>query len=129
MAYMDQERKKELTPGIKAVLDKYEVKGSLSVNNHSSLVCKLTSGRIDFNADAVRNEYNQEQDLHRGGTSVNKHWIDRHWSGRAAQFLLELSEAMNVGNHDNSDIMTDYFDVGWYTDIIIGDWHKPYQVQ
>jgi len=24
--------------------------------------------------------------------------------------------------------MTDYFDVGWYNDIRIGDWNKPYQM-
>jgi hypothetical protein len=33
---------------------------------------------------------------------------------------------MNMGNHDNSDIMTDYFDVGWYVDVNIGLWNKPY---
>jgi hypothetical protein len=30
---------------------------------------------------------------------------------------LELRDAMNSGNHDNSDIMSDYFDVGWYVSI------------
>ena len=35
---------------------------------------------------------------------------------------------MMVGNHNNSDISTDYFDVGWYIDINIGKWDKPYEV-
>jgi hypothetical protein len=34
---------------------------------------------------------------------------------KAAQ--IELRDAMNNGNHDNSDIMSDYFDVGWYVSI------------
>jgi hypothetical protein len=34
--------------------------------------------------------------------------------------------AMNDGNHDRSDIQTDYFDVGWYVDVNIGRWNKPY---
>jgi hypothetical protein len=33
---------------------------------------------------------------------------------------------MMVGNHDRSDIQSDYFDVGWYVDINIGRWNKPY---
>ena len=35
---------------------------------------------------------------------------------------------MDVGNYDNSDVQTDYFDTGWYIDINIGSWDKPYTV-
>ena len=48
MAYVSQDRKKSLAPAIKAVLKKYNVKGTLSVRNHSSLVLTLKSGSIDF---------------------------------------------------------------------------------
>jgi hypothetical protein len=33
---------------------------------------------------------------------------------------------MNAGNWDKSDIQTDYFDVGWYIDVNVGRWDKPY---
>ena len=33
---------------------------------------------------------------------------------------------MNDGNHDRSDPQSDYFDVGWYVDVNIGKWNKPY---
>jgi len=33
---------------------------------------------------------------------------------------------MNTGNWDKSDIQTDYFNVGWYVDVNIGKWNKPY---
>jgi len=36
MAWMNQERKAALAPAIKAALKKYGLKGSLSVNNHST---------------------------------------------------------------------------------------------
>lgn len=111
MAFMPQSKKKELAPNIKAVLKKYSMKGSISVNNHSTLVVTLRSGEIDFDSSH----------------SVNPYWIDRHYSGVAKDFLLELKAAMNDGNHDRSDIMTDYFDVGWYSDINIGRWNKPYE--
>jgi hypothetical protein len=115
MAYMSQDRKKELTPAIKAVLKKYNLKGSISVDNYSSLIVTISSGDIDFLKDSGR-----------GHISVNTYWIADHFTGRAKDCLLELKAAMMTGNHDNSDIMTDYFDVGWYIDIKIGKWDKPY---
>jgi hypothetical protein len=33
------------------------------------------------------------------------------------------------GNHDNSDIQSDYFDVGWYVEVNIGKWNKAYDLQ
>ena len=41
MAYVSQEMKKELAPAIKAVLKKYRMKGSIAVNNHSTLEVNL----------------------------------------------------------------------------------------
>jgi len=35
---------------------------------------------------------------------------------------------MNDGNWNRSDSSVDYFDVGWYIDINIGNWAKPYQL-
>ena len=111
MAYMSQERKASLAPAIKAILKKYGVKGSLSVDNHSSLVLTLSEGNIDFGTD-----YHQ----------VNTYHVDKFHKGNARKFLTEVIAAMNVGNHDRSDIMTDYFDVGWYVNVNIGRWNKPY---
>jgi hypothetical protein len=115
MAYMSQDRKKVLTPAIKAVLKKYNLKGSISVQNYSTLRVTISSGDIDFLAG---------KDCDHG--SVNPYWIANHFTGIAKDCLLELKAAMMTGNHDNSDIMTDYFDVGWYIDIKIGNWDKPY---
>lgn len=113
MAYMSQEKKKSLAPAIKAVLKEYGMKGSIGVDNHSTLVVNLSQGSIEF-----------------GSThdNVNHYWIASHYSGVAEKFLTKLKDVMMNGNHDNSDIMTDYFDVGWYIDINIGKWNKPYQV-
>ncbi len=116
---MSQEKKAKLAPGIKKVLDKYGVKGTISVNNHSTLVVTLREGPFEFS------------ETH----SINPYWIRDHYEGKTADFLLELKAAMNqsedgtVANHDNSDIYTDYFDVGWYINIDIGKWDKPYTVK
>jgi hypothetical protein len=119
MAYMTQENKKELAPGIKTVLKKFGFKGSISVRHHSTLVITVSRGPIAL----------PESDVARGYVSVNDYYIEDRWEGVWKEFLLELKAAMMIGNHNNSDLMSDYFDVGWYIDINIGRWDKAYQVE
>ena len=125
MAYMSQQRKKELMPGIKAVLAKYGLKATVSVRHHSSLVVTIREGGIDF-INSVTKKTDQWGNPNEFHYQVNTHWIKDHWESPAAEALMELKKAMSTGNWDNSDPYTDYFDVGWYTDINIGTWDKPY---
>ena len=128
MAYVSQDLKASLAPTIKAILKKYNVKGSLSVCGHSTLVLKIKSGPIDFfesyNRIAGQRQFGNR--IVQDEMGVNVYWYKDHFDGVALAFLSEIVPAMNAGNHDNSDIMTDYFDVGWYVDIEIGTWNKPY---
>lgn len=115
MAYMNQERKAALAPAIKAICKKHGIKATLAVHNYSTLVLNIKSGKIDFGGK-------REQ--------VNPYWYKDHYADQPAAlaFLSEVIPAMNVGNHDRSDIQTDYFDVGWYIDVNIGNWNKPYEL-
>jgi hypothetical protein len=132
MAYVSQELKAKLAPTVKAVLKKYKMKGSLAVRNHSTLVCNVKSGPIDIISNmfdkAVKEpgtHYNRNP-VKPTYIDVNPYHIANSYTGKAQKFLLELKAAMDNGNHDNSDIQTDYFDVGWYVDINVGSWDKPY---
>lgn len=131
MAYMSQERKAKLAPAIKKVLTKYGLKGSLSVDHHSSLVLTIKAGTIDFYDETVVSPYDfngtTKTPREKWYSSINPYHFKDHWKGKALAFLNEVMPLMNVGNHDRSDAMTDYFDVGWYVDVNIGKWDKPYQ--
>ena len=48
MAYVSQEDKKKLAVGIKKVLKKYNVKGTIGVHHHSTIVVRLRSGDLDI---------------------------------------------------------------------------------
>ena len=132
MAYMNQEKKAKIAPQVKAVLKKYGMKGSLAVRNHSTLVLNIKSGKLDMiqNYNDVRNSLPHGGPKHIAATylSPNPYHYGESFSGKCKDFLVEVFTAMNDGNHDRSDIMTDYFDVGWYVDVNVGDWNKPYQV-
>ena len=130
---MNQERKAAIAPVVKAILKRYGLKGSLSVHNHSTLCLTIKEGPIDFIGNCNETCGNDHYQVSRGFQKiqsnymdVNTYWIHDHFSGVAKQCLQELKDAMNVGNHDRSDIQTDYFDVGWYIDINVGRWNKPY---
>lgn len=125
MAYINQDRKAELAPAIKSIFKKYGVKGSIAVRHYSTLVVTVKSGVIDFITNFNETVVTCTAKDH---IDVNPHWYHDHFTGEAKEFLTELLDAMNKGNHDNSDIQSDYFDVGWYCDVNIGRWDKPYQL-
>ena len=131
MAYISQAVKKELAPGIKAVLKKYGVKGSIGINNHSSLVVNIKEGSIDFIAEAnaknkeIAERRNQPYYPNEGYIQVNTYYPEYY--GGASTFIEELVQAMKGTKwYDNSNAMIDYFDTAYYLDINIGKWNKPY---
>ena len=112
MAYMNQARKAELAPGIKAVLAKYGMKGTIGVSNYSTLVVTVKCGNIDFGGDNI---------------DVNVYWIDQHYTGVARDFLNELHRAMMGPDwFCEDDVQSDYFHRSHYCDIRIGNWQRPY---
>ena len=127
MAYVSQDLKSKLAPTIKSICKRYGVKASLAVRNHSTLVLNVKSGNIDFIGD-FGNTPEARESAEKFGIQVNPYHYERHFNGEAYHFLNEVIPAMNAGNHDNSDIQTDYFDVGWYIDVNIGRWNKPYEL-
>lgn len=135
MAYVSQQDKKEIAPVVKAILKKYNLKGSLSVRHHSTLVLTIKSGKIDFIqnyndlADTRITSYGEKPRKVEGSIDVNVYWAQEHFTGKAKDCLLELIAALKGPKYfDHSDAMTDYFHTSHYIDISIGRWDKPYVV-
>ena len=120
MAYVSQEKKKTLAPGIKQVLNKYKMKGSIRVSNHSTLVVNIKKGSLDVQKDSVDNTIHHQ---------VNPFWIDEHYNGQTRSFLNELVDAMKgEGYRDDTDAMIDYFSCSHYYNINLGSWHTEYEM-
>jgi len=116
MAYVSQQDKAKLAPAIKAVLKKYNMKASIAVRHHMSLVVNVQSGPIKF--DHSHGD---------GYTQVNVYHIDSQYQGVAKAFLTELLMAMKGPDYfNNDDSQSDYFHRSHYTDINLGNWNKPY---
>ena len=125
MAYMSQEHKKVIAAKLKEFMPK-DWKYSLSVHNHSEIVCVIKSAPFE-----LKNVLSEKAAEHaqNGNFSVNPHvcWAKEQFVNEDVKnVVLQMLQALNHNNHNNSDIMTDYFDVGHYVSLKFGRWDKPF---
>jgi hypothetical protein len=115
MAYMSQEHKKKIAVELKKVVPK-TWKYTLSVEHHSKIVMNIKEGPKELLEDRTE-----------GYNNIYHGSIDRKFKGELLETLKKIVAALNMDNYDNSDIMTDYFDVGHYVNINVGKWDKPFK--
>jgi hypothetical protein len=114
MAYISNDEVNEMRKKIKKEFPAPKYSFSITNRDYSAIcVCVLKSPLSPLD----QNGYNSG-----GGISTHHRSIPDDWK----TFISKLEKICYAGNHDNSDAMTDYFDVGWYVDINYGKWDKPY---
>jgi hypothetical protein len=123
MAFINQEKKAELAKEIAKVMPtgwKY----SLAVKHHSTLVLTIRQADVDLIGENIcAPRHSQGRPTH---INLNEHNLQGEYSGKLLKIFESIRTAMMIGNHDRSDIQSDYFDVGWYTTIAIGKWDSPF---
>ena len=130
MAFMNQDKKAAIAAQLKAVMPagwKY----SLRVSDHSTLRLLIASAPVDLlNARPDDAEIRAGYRINTSGNyrGINLYHLDAEFSGDLLATFEAIRNAMNLGNHDNSDVQRDYFDVGHYISIDIGAWNKPFKV-
>jgi len=60
---------------------------------------------------------------------INHYYIDSDWqlTEKGKEILKKINEIANKYNWDNSDIMTDYFDVNYYFHLSLGNENKDFK--
>jgi hypothetical protein len=141
MAYMNQEKKATIKANLDKALKGTGVKYTLSVRNHSTIVCNVKSAPIDFIENFIQTDRNshigkkmsEDHVAHirkNKALDVNPYWYKEHFSGKALEVVDKIVKAMYTANYyDNSDAMVDYFDTAYYVDVNIGKWNKPFEVK
>lgn len=131
---MSQSQKAKIAAALKGIMPK-GWKYSLAVRNHSSIVLTIQAAPVDLVGEwfEVVNARRTRDGLppvprHDGYVNVNVHHIESQFTGERLEQMRAILAALNDGNHDHSDIQTDYFDVGWYVDIHIGRYDRPFVV-
>src|SRR5690625_1742626 len=102
---MDQKLKKQLAPGIRKVLKKYGMKGTIAVSSRFSLRVNLGGGKIDLIGNHIEAYRNSKQDEHDAVMKENiintikesgykqvyeHHALEDNFSGEALEFMTEL---------------------------------------
>lgn len=128
MAYMNQEKKKVIAQRVKPILEKYGVKGTFAVRNHSAICLNIQKGKIDFirNYSEIAVSEGRARPS-RASLDVNMYWYKEQFSGEALLFLIEVERALKGQEwFDKSDIQSDHFHTAYYINVNIGQWNKPY---
>lgn len=132
MAYMDQERKAVIAAGLKRVMPK-DWKWTLAVRHHSTLVLTVSEAPVHLveeYLEVIRRVAPASSGWHEHKSDylqVNEYHLESGFEGERLEQMKKIVDAMNTGNHNRSDPMSDYFDVGWYIDINFGRWNKPFK--
>lgn len=135
MAYINQTTKANIVAAVKPILKKYGVKASFAVNNHSTFVVNIKSGKLDFigNYNAVQygRSYGYDVNPAKDHLNINQYWFQEHFVGEVKDFIAELYTAIKTAGNwfDKSDAMTDYFNTAFYIDVNVGRWDRAYALE
>lgn len=136
MAYMSQDKKKQIATNLKQALRGSGLKYTLAVDHHAALVMNIWEGPVDFIGNyretlrskpyvvppRILNEAPQQS------MQVNEFHYQDQFTGKALDLLKTILPILNEGNWDKSDIQSDYFNIGWYVNVHVGRWNKPYRL-
>ena len=137
MAYISTEDVKHIRNELKKELPQY--KFSVVRDHHSSVSISLMKGPA-FNDYEYFDRYNNTittANLSDGEHhQINQFHLEDFYGKENAEILSKIdtisrtAPAKNGGKvwYNDSDIMTDYFDIAYYVHISVGKWNKPYEV-
>ena len=137
MAYISTDDVKHIRNELKKELPQY--KFSVVRDHHSSVTISLMKGPA-FNDYEYFDRYNnvtKTANLSDGEHhQINQFHLEDFYGKESAEILSKIdtisrtAPAKNGGKvwYNDSDIMTDYFDIAYYVHINVGKWNKPYEV-
>ena len=113
---------KDIAKEIKATLKKEfkECKFSVRIERYA--------GGQSLNIDLVQGPFEAFTEAGEDCRQVNPYYISdsKHFTPEAKKVLQRAYDLSKEYNYDNSDSMTDYFDVNSYTHMSVGQWNKPF---
>lgn len=136
MAYINDEKKQKIKNSIENYIEssgyKDQVKYSLRFTDFSTANFVLLQGPFKIE-DFYPNDYDYS-DVIRGHIGINHFHYSNNVRGydgkkkvtKAVEFIENIITALNTDNYDDSDIQTDYFNVGHYINCKIGTYETPY---
>ena len=118
MAYINKVETAIIRNDLKAAFPAFRF--SVRMRHHMAVTVTILSGPVDFqlgnDRDGVPHKYMDVT-------------YNNPFDGLCADLITEMLAVINKKNFDNSDIQSDYFSVGFYLTLTIGDYNKPYVIK
>ena len=121
MAYMNQQKKAVIAAALKTVVPK-DWKYTLRVRNHMEIVMVIREAPVDFFGLLTDKVAAKRTHL-----EISPYHLKETFEGDILELLQNIFCCLNTGNWNNSDVQSDYFDVGHYVTLKIGELDKPYR--
>ena len=105
------------------------IREELKKNFPSRLGWKLSIVRRDYlslSISIIQAPFELRNDQNNAYEQVNQYWIESRENKQSIPPLKKIFEIANKNNYDRSDVQSDYFDVGYYLNISIGHFGKPF---
>ena len=138
MAYVSKELKAKAVANLKVALKGKNIKYSVAVRNHSTLVLTITKSEIDFIGNANAKSINDDNRcrytdkirlITDGYTQTNEYHLDKSFDGEALDVLETIKRCLKTDEFfDHSDSQSDYFHTSHYISIHIGKYDRPFEV-
>lgn len=131
MAYMSQDKKAKISEALKKAIPS-DWKWSLAVRHQSTICLTIAGAPVDLVTDYANHgmqEPSRSAAIAKGHVDVNPFYWKQHFSPALVEVFSPIFEALNLDNHDRSDSMSDYYDVGHYVSVSLGRWNKPFVVK
>lgn len=138
MAYITKEKVAEIRKNLKAAFPgwKFSLRMDRNTSIHLAVVKAPYNVFKDFNpVDRYTDPHNRDEEAYarsvrEGHAQVNHYWLEdgKTWKGKTQEAFQKMADICNEGNFDKSDIMTDYFHVGWYFTMSVGKWDKAVEI-
>ena len=105
------------------------IREELKKNFPSRLGWKLSIVRRDYlslSISIIKAPFELRNDQNNAYEQVNQYWIESRENKQSIPPLKKIFEIANKNNYNRSDVQSDYFDVGYYLNISIGHFGKPF---
>jgi len=119
MAYIRTEQVAEMRKALKLIIPK-TWKFSFTKSDHSSINLKILKSDVDLlKMWNQRHPIGDPTRLCFCALSVTNPNYSLYFTDEINSLFKQIAQIMSKGNFDHSDIMTDYFHIGWYAYIHI----------
>lgn len=117
MAFVSKEKKAKISEALKLVVPK-GWRYTLKVQHRSTITMTIREAPIDLVLLAGEEK--------KSYTDINIYYLEKSFQKDLLETFQKIKDALNTDNYDRSDPQTDYFCVGHYIGIQIGEYDKPF---